>query len=73
MKIGDIVVPASTTNYKLRSGCSTYDKAIVIDTCPVVLVSEDADMRWESTVQEVEFEVIGEATPEQLNKCMKRL
>lgn len=70
--VGDIVEPADP-KYPLVSGGSRYDFAIVVQVSPLVLVSEHADMRWESTVQDREFRVIGKASDDLLARCMKRL
>jgi len=68
--VGDIV---TATNYRLRSGAEAYDKAIVIQSEPLIIVSEESDMRWSATVNDYVLEVIGKATDEQLAICMRRL
>lgn len=70
-KYGDIISPTSNTE-QLRSGCSLYPHAIVISTEPLVLVSEDGDMRWSSTIENMDFKKIGEATVKVLKKCKHR-
>lgn len=72
LEVGDIVKP-SDERYPLVSGCGSYPAAVVIKTNPLVLVSEQSDMRWESSIQDREFTVIGKATAEQLAVCMRRL
>lgn len=72
LKKGDIVV-STDTSYVLRSGCEEYDRAIVIQENPVVLVSEAADMRWESSVQPGKLCALGTAAPDVLARCMSRL
>lgn len=71
MNVGDIVRRKDGQN--LRSGGSSYGAAVVVQVTPLVLVSEETDMRWESTVQDVAFEVVGQTTQEHLKKCLKRL
>jgi hypothetical protein len=72
MKVGDIVIPNDPA-YPLRSGSSAYTHAIVVQEQPLVLVSVEADMRWEVTVKPDKLKVIGVADPEQLKICMTRL
>jgi len=72
MKVGDIVIPNDPA-YPLRSGSGAYTHAIVIQEQPLVLVSEESDMRWESTVKPDKLKVIGVAKQEQLEICMRRL
>lgn len=72
MKVGDIVIPNDPA-YPLRSGSSAYTHAIVVQEQPLVLVSEESDMRWESTVKPDKLKVIGVAKQEQLEICMRRL
>tara|TARA_R110000744_G_scaffold338330_1_gene443530 strand:- start:901 stop:1116 length:216 start_codon:yes stop_codon:yes gene_type:complete len=71
MNVGDIVRRLDNAN--LCSGTSQYGAAVVVQVDPLVLVSEHADMRWESTIQDVDFGVVSEVTKEHLNKCLKRL
>lgn len=72
MKVGDIVIPNDPA-YPLRSGSDAYTHAIVVQEQPLVLVSEESDMRWESTVKPDKLKVIGVAKQEQLEICMRRL
>ena len=53
MNVGDIARRADGQN--LHSGSCAYGAAVVVQVEPLVLVSEGTDMRWESTVQDVEF------------------
>jgi len=71
VEIGNIVTRKD--GQYLRSGGAVYSTAIVVQVSPLVLVSPGTDMRWESTVQDVEFSVIGQATSDQLERCQSRL
>jgi hypothetical protein len=71
MNVGDIAKRADGQN--LHCGSGAYGAAVVIQVEPLVLVSEGTDMRWESTVQDVAFEVVGQTTKDHLNECLKRL
>ena len=71
MNVGDIARRADGQN--LHSGSCAYGAVVVVQVEPLVLVSEGTDMRWEGTVQDVEFEVVGQTTEGHLNKCLKRL
>lgn len=70
MEVGQLVVPKEGAY--LRSGAEQYARAVVVSMKPFVLVSVDADMRWESTVTPDEFLPVGRATPQTLAKCMTR-
>jgi hypothetical protein len=72
LKVGDIVEP-SNPGRALRSGCNAYNFAIVVQAEPLILVSEEADMKWSATVKPEHFNAIGTASDEQLAKCMTRL
>jgi hypothetical protein len=69
--VGDVVIAHGDD--LLYSGSSIYSHAICVQANPLVLVSESADMRWESTLRFKTLQKIGVATPEQLAICMKRL
>lgn len=71
-RMGDIVA-STDPQYPLRSGGQLYGAAVVISERPLVLVSEHADMRWESTVRPDKLRVIGRASPHLLAKCLGRL
>jgi hypothetical protein len=68
--LGDVVEPID--GFTLRSGCSSYELAIVVSVSPFVLVSKYADMKW-SAIKPEEFVRIGVAHHDVLRKCMKRL
>jgi len=72
IKFGDIVVSTDPA-YPLRSATEMYSHAIVIQEQPLVLVSEESDMRWESLIMPEKLKVIGMANSKQLEKCMRRL
>lgn len=71
MEVGEIIVP--TPGYNLRSGCDAYDFAIVIQVEPLIAVSEETDMRWESTIDRENYKAIGKANAEAVEACMRRL
>lgn len=70
--VGDVVV-STDPGYPLRSGAEQYDCAIVVQSEPLVLVSESADMRWESTVQPTKLCKRATASQPALARCMARL
>lgn len=70
MLVGDLVV--ATNGETLRSGAEWYPMAVVVQVNPLVLVSEDAAMRW-NRKQPTDFKVIGVTDEETLDKCSKRL
>ena len=71
-KQGDVVA-SNDPAYPLRSGAFEYAAAVVVSAQPLVLVSQAADMRWESTVLPDKLRKIGDATPYTLNRCLGRL
>ncbi len=71
IKVGDLVKYKG--NNVLHSGAEVYPYAVVVSTNPMVLVSKECDMRWQSTVKVNELEVIGKANTEELMNCFKRL
>jgi hypothetical protein len=71
-KKGDIVVSTDDA-YILRSGSEQYDRAVVVQESPLVLVSEYADMRWEASVKPNKLCAMGTAKPEVLANCLSRL
>jgi hypothetical protein len=71
MKVGDVVIPLN--GFVLHCASFAYQDAVVISTDPLILASEDSTMRWESTISNKEFEVIGTADEETLNNCLRRL
>lgn len=73
MIIGNIVRPTKESKFQLRSGAEAYDNAVVISVEPFILTSTDSTMKWESTVKKDDFEVVGTATANVLQKCMRRL
>lgn len=72
MKVGDVVVATSAVR-PLRSGSEWYSHAICIQVEPIVLVSEGADMRWESTLENMPLQALCQAHPDIVAACMKRL
>jgi len=71
-QVGD-VVQSTSQNYVLRSGSEQYICAIVVQVQPLVLVSQESDMRWESTVQANKLAIVGRADKKTLKRCMRRL
>ena len=72
MKVGDLVASADP-RYVLHCGSGVYPRAVVIKEQPLVLASEEGDMRWESTVQPGKLAVVGRADSKTLARCMRRL
>lgn len=70
--IGDLVEPVSA-EHQLASGGGCYAFAVVISVDPLVLVSEQADMRWSATVAAEHFKAFGRANPLMLERCMGRI
>lgn len=73
MKIGDIVKPTIESRYILASGCGRYPDAIVISIQPFILVSRETDMKWQATIKQEYFEVVGTADAKMLKACNRRL
>jgi hypothetical protein len=73
MKVGDLVASVNLDCYVLHSGSNIYSRAVVIQEHPLVLVSEESDMRWESTVRPDKLAVIGQADDNTLARCMRRI
>ncbi len=77
--VGSVVVPNTGTlpcpAIKGVSGSDaiTYGYAIVVSMSPFTIVSEDASMRWQSTVQEENFFSVGTAKPSVLAVANTRL
>lgn len=71
LEVGDVVIPVSD-RYELVSGCCVYSHAIVVQSDPLVLVSEQSDMRWGS-IESTDFVAVGIAKQEVLKMCMGRL
>jgi hypothetical protein len=71
MKVGDVVTPIDE-NRPLFCGTQLYPHAVVCLTSPLVLISEDGEMRWNKR-QHFELKVLGQASHEVLERCMARL
>jgi len=50
-----------------------FGHAIVVSISPLILVSENANMRWSKNIDITQFNVIGTAKPDALTLCMTRL
>ena len=59
LSVGDIVMPKQTSGIVLTSGCYEYRCGVVVCIEPFILVSQLADMRWESLPSSDNFEKIG--------------
>lgn len=70
MKIGDVVISRKITR-PLHSGCFVYSHAIVVQVEPMVLISEEADMRWDC-LDRFDLIVLCQAHPDIVKKCMIR-
>ena len=73
MEIGNIIKPKKESGFFLRSGAESYDKAVVISLEPFIITSEESDMKWQATIKKDEFEVVGVAGKEILERCKRRL
>jgi len=69
--VGDLVTPVE--GVQLASGCGYYYGAVVVSMDPFVLVSEEADMRWEHTVHPSNFNYYSKCPEDTFQKCLKRL
>ena len=70
--VGDLV-ESTDPGYPLRSGSDWYPDAVVVQASPLVLVSQESDMRWESTAQPDKLVRVGRVDKKTLNRCMRRL
>jgi hypothetical protein len=73
LEIGNIVIPTRSSALNLRSGCEIFEDAVVISNDPLILASRDTTMRWEATIKEEYFRVVGQADQKLLNRCLKRI
>lgn len=71
MKIGDLVNNPNDRNY-LRCGSGVYSYAVVMSVSPLILVSEETDMRW-TTLKKEKLEVVGKAGSCVVKACLRRL
>lgn len=69
---GSIVKPKKEAYSSLTSGCSVYEVAIVLDKDPFTLVSLSGDMMWSCTCRAVDFDIVGHATSEQMERVKHR-
>lgn len=69
-RVGDIV--SGTKQSPLRSGAEWYPYAFVVSDSPPVLVSEEGDMLWGSTVSDMELVWVGYAEEEDMEKPLAR-
>lgn len=70
MQMGDLV--SAVKPFVLRSGCSMYDKAVVVSVEPLVLISQQGDMLW-SQVEVSDVRKVGVAVKRALHNCIARL
>ena len=68
MKTGDLV-----TSSRLRDGVDCYDRAVVINDDPCVLVSKDGGMRWSSLPYDSLIKIDEQASELVLRRCMLRI
>jgi len=68
-KVRDIVKPVDPY-HSLHCGSGIYPFAICISADPLVLVSEEGDMRW--SCYDYPLYVIGTATKELMKTCNRR-
>lgn len=60
MKVRDLVSP-KTKGVVLSHGCGYYEVAVVASLDPFILISEDGDMKWSTTVEKKDFVSHGKA------------
>lgn len=72
LQIGDLVAPMHERQ-PLRCGSGVYENVVVVQKQPLVLVSRSGNMRWEHTIQDRDFRVVGVADAETLGIAQKRL
>lgn len=70
--IGDIVA-STNSQYPLRSGGQVYGAAMVASLDPLILISQEGDMRWSSDPKPEYWEVRRRATAEQFAPVLQRL
>lgn len=68
--VGDFVTPKPSGIF--RSGCSSYERAIVVSIRPFVLVSEEGDMLWSTTIFPSDCVPAGNSTLEERAKAFAR-
>lgn len=75
LKVGHIVRYKRGSGRVLRCGSGVYGGATVIQVSPLILVSEEADMRWSCLSEEdkADLEIAGEANEATLARAMTRL
>lgn len=58
---------------QLRSGSGAYPYAICVQTQPqIVLISPEGDMRWSTTIEKENLQIIGTANNKEMDTAMKR-
>lgn len=72
LEVGALVESKNGDRDPLRCGAGCYANAVVISIEPFIMVSGGGDMRW-STWTPDRVQVVGRATPAQLEKAMLRL
>lgn len=72
MKIFDIVKPKDQNKFVLHSGSGIYNWAIVMQIKPLVLISVEGDMLWRSSLDGVEWDVIGHAYGQERATAVRR-
>ena len=70
--IGHVVIAKDISKFMFHSGSGMYSHAIVVSLDPLILVSEQGDMRW-SLVNPDDIAPIGRADDKTVQRCMKRL
>lgn len=77
--VGDIVSYTKHSKLFLVSGAEVYTYGIVVSEFPLIVVSQNADMRWERTLKPEKLFKLGKldlnnnADMSILEKCMSRL
>lgn len=71
LRVGDSVV--TMPGHALRSGATWYPYAVVVQVDPLILISEDGDMKWSAMLDRLPLKVTGRASTAALNKANMRL
>ena len=71
IQVGNIVIPKPGA--WLHSEGVSFPLAVVVSTEPLVFVSEDAEARWQVTIDPTHFTVMGNAPDRVMDLAMSRL
>lgn len=71
-EVGDVVMSINP-GFWLRSGCYSYDDAVVASLDPFLLISREGDMSWSATILPEWFQRVGRAGDETMKRVLARL